>query len=244
MRTLLIDDETHARHYLRDLLKLYPEIEVVGEASNGLEAIELTNQLRPDLLFLDIQMPVIDGFTLLSYLKTQPLIVFCTAHDQFALKAFETSAIDYLLKPVTAERLSLSLKKINREWEKITQVHAAWTRQEGLQTIVCQRNDGYHVFWLNDIQFFLKEGRYTAVQTETDGTFLTDLTLDYLEAHIHHPDFFRINRATMVRRDLIRHFHIQTHSTGALEMNGGQRFTISRSRLQDFKCWFLVQNDA
>lgn len=244
MKTLLVDDEAHAQQYLRDLLGAYPHIEIIAEAENGLEAIEKINQLKPDLVFLDIQMPVLDGFSVLSYLQVKPMIVFCTAYDQFAVKAFETNALDYLLKPVTADRLHISLQKVTREWEKISQIQALVSENEGLRNIVCHRNNAYHVFWLRDIQFFAKEGRYTAVQTEIDGTYLTDLTVDHLDRHIHHPSFFRINRATIIRRDIIRQFKIQTYSTGKIETADGHSFSVSRSRLQSFKQWFLEQEPS
>lgn len=239
MRTLLIDDEANARHYLRELLANHSHISIIGEATQGLEAIELVNKMKPDLIFLDIQMPVLDGFAVLNYLTHKPMIVFCTAHDQFAIKAFETNALDYLLKPVTQDRLRLSLEKINREWEKISGVQTVWSAKAGLRNIVCHRNNAYVVFWLKDICFFTKEGRYTAVQTQSEGSFLTDLTVDYLETHIQHPDFFRINRATIIRRDIVQNFKIQTHSTGHLETANGHSFSVSRSRLQGFKQWFL-----
>ena len=244
MRTLLVDDEAHARQYLRDLLANHAQIEVIGEAENGLEAIEKINRFVPDLVFLDIQMPVLNGFRVLNYLQCKPLIVFCTAYDQFAIKAFETNALDYLLKPVTAERLAKSLQKVDQEWEKMTQFQQLLSEAEGLRDVVCHRNNAYHVFWLQDIQFFAKEGRYTAVQTELDGTFLTELTVDHLEKQIQNDAFFRINRATIIRRDIIRQFKIQTYSTGKIETADGHSFSVSRSRLQSFKQWFLSEDPA
>lgn len=239
MRTILIDDEEPSREFLKDQLKSYPEIEIIAEAKDGLEAIEVINKLRPDLIFLDIQMPVLDGFTVLSYLHCQPMVVFCTAHDAYAIKAFETNALDYLLKPVSRERLALSLDKISDEWHKISQIRSQVQQEEGLRNIVCHQNSIYHVFWLRDIEFFSKEGRYTAVQTSQEGTYLTDLTVDYLEKHIRNPNFFRINRATIIRRDIIRHFKIRTYSTGEVDTESGHSFTVSRGRLQSFKQWFL-----
>lgn len=239
MRTILIDDEEPSREFLKDQLKAYPEIEIIAEAPDGLEAIEMINQLRPDLIFLDVQMPVLDGFTVLSYLKCQPMVVFCTAHDDYAIKAFETNALDYLLKPVSKDRLALSLDKIGNEWHKIGQIRSQIQQQDGLKNIVCHHNNTYHVFWLRDIDFFTKEGRYTAVQTSKEGTYLTDLTVDYLDKHLQNPHFFRINRATIIRRDIIRHFKIQTYSTGKIDTENGLSFTVSRGRLQSFKQWFL-----
>ncbi|HNU42615.1 MAG TPA: response regulator, partial [Cyclobacteriaceae bacterium] len=112
MRALIIDDERLARKELAKLLEEHPSIEIVGEAMNADEAEQMINELNPDLLFLDIQMPGRTGFQLLESLESVPLVVFTTAYDEFALKAFEVNALDYLLKPIQAERLSEAIQKI------------------------------------------------------------------------------------------------------------------------------------
>src|SRR6187397_1324184 len=112
MRALIVDDERLARKELMKLLEDHPSIEVVGEAMNAEEATQLVNDLNPDLLFLDIQMPGKTGFQLLEELDSVPLVVFTTAYDEFALKAFEVNALDYLLKPIQADRLSETVSKI------------------------------------------------------------------------------------------------------------------------------------
>src|SRR6187551_3273159 len=112
MKALIVDDERLARKELMKLLEEHPSIEIVGEAMNADEAIQMTNELNPDLLFLDIQMPGKTGFQLLEELDSVPVVVFTTAYDEFALKAFEVNALDYLLKPIQAERLSEAVHKI------------------------------------------------------------------------------------------------------------------------------------
>src|SRR6187402_1164283 len=115
MRALIVDDERLARKELMKLLEDHPSIEVVGEAMNAEEAITMVNELNPDLLFLDIQMPGKTGFQLLEELDAVPFVVFTTAYDEFALKAFEVNALDYLLKPIQADRLSETVAKITEK---------------------------------------------------------------------------------------------------------------------------------
>lgn len=108
-RALMVEDEDDAREYLRGLLKAHPDVEIVGEAENVTEAIGKFKELKPDLIFLDVQMPKRDGFSLLPELRPAPDIIFVTAYDTFAVKAFEVNAVDFLLKPISAERLALAL---------------------------------------------------------------------------------------------------------------------------------------
>ncbi|KAB2966730.1 MAG: response regulator, partial [Thermoanaerobaculia bacterium] len=113
MRVLIVDDETLARRFLAELLEEVPEVEIVGEAANGFEAVQLAERLRPDLLLLDIQMPKLSGFEVLELLGPEaPAVVFVTAYDEYALKAFEVHAVDYLLKPVDPARLAAALERV------------------------------------------------------------------------------------------------------------------------------------
>lgn len=112
-RALIVEDEEDAREFLRGLLKCHPEVEVVGEAENVTEAIAKFNTLKPDLVFLDVQMPKRDGFSLLPELRPAPDIIFATAFDTFAVKAFEVNAADFLLKPISADRLALALSRLD-----------------------------------------------------------------------------------------------------------------------------------
>src|SRR5689334_9532857 len=131
MRALIVDDERLARKELMKLLEDHPMIEVVGEAANADEAVQMVNDLNPDLLFLDIQMPGKTGFQLLEMLDSVPLVVFTTAYDEFALKAFEVNALDYLLKPIQPERLSEAVHKV-LEKEK-TRAGRAHDKRLGLE---------------------------------------------------------------------------------------------------------------
>ena len=111
LRAVIVDDEELARAYLREMLQSYPEIELVAECANGFEAVKAVNDLSPDLLFLDVQMPKLDGFEVLELIDADPAVIFVTAYDQYAMRAFDAQAIDYLLKPFSAERFGRALER-------------------------------------------------------------------------------------------------------------------------------------
>ena len=240
MRTILVEDEEGARGYLKELLRAHEEVTVVGEADHPVEAIRQINQLVPDLVFLDIQLPLLNGFQMLPYLKTRPIIIFCTAHDEYAVKAFEANALDYLLKPVRPDRLALALGRASNEWQKLSSLKNIALSEPGLRSIVCHRGDAHHALWLRDILLFQKDGRYTAVHSKKDGLFLTDLTLDYLEEKITHDDFFRINRSEIIRKDQIRSYRSGPHGSGQLQSQSDTTHSVSRGRFQAFKSWFSL----
>ncbi len=239
MRTILIDDEEGARGHLRELLRAHTNVDVIAEADHPLEAIRLVNELAPDLVFLDIQMPLMDGFDLIPYLESQPIIIFCSAYDAYALEAFEVNALDYLLKPVDPPRLAQALERARGEWQKLEALAMMAPRPHGLRNIVCQVGGRHRVLWLREITAFHKEGRYTAAHT-ADASYLTDLTLDYLERKIVHPDFFRINRGVILRKDQVRAFEARPHGSATVTTISGEALTVSRSRFGAFKDWFAA----
>jgi len=241
MRTILVDDEEGARGQLRSLLAAHPDLSVVGEADHPLDAIRMINSLAPELVFLDIQMPLMDGFDLLPYLSARPLVIFCTAYDSYALKAFEVNALDYLLKPVSPERLALALRRATNEWSKLASLATMAPRPQGLRNIVCHQGSEHRVLWLRDIVAFHKDGRYTAVHNRDGSCLLTDLTLDYLEKKIVHPDFFRLNRGAILRRDQVASFRTLPHGSGLVTTTDGEEVTIRRARYQPFKNWLETE---
>ncbi|MCB1050834.1 MAG: response regulator [Acidobacteria bacterium] len=242
MRAVIVDDEPAARAFLKNLLNSHPDIEVVSDAGDGLEAIEVINRTQPDLVFLDIQMPVIDGFEILPYIKAEPLIIFVTAHDQYAIKAFEANACDYLLKPVEPDRLATSIERARTESVNLEWRHAILDRPKGLQKIICRTHKTAHVVWLQHIAWIAKEGRYSNICCLDGNHYLSDLTIDYLSAEIKNNSFFRVNRSALVRRTQIEQFCSKNHATGEIVCSGGTPFTVSRSRLQAFKTWFFAES--
>lgn len=237
MKTIIIDDEAPVRAMLRDLLSRRPQIEILAEAKNGIEAIEKINELRPDLIFLDIQMPVLSGFDILPYLKEKPLIVFVTAYDQYALQAFEACAVDYLLKPVDEDRLLKCLEKLENQWEKIQKVKGFAKPKEGLEKLLCSVGGSVKIAWIRDVFLFRKEGRYTGVVMRDGAVYLTDLTLDYLEEQVDPRSFFRISRAVIVAKNEVAGFKVQHSGTGLVGLKNDETYTVSRSRVPAFRAW-------
>lgn len=216
-KTLLIDDEPLALDRLERLLQPYKDnLEIIGRASNGAEAVEKIETLKPDLIFLDIQMPEFNGFEVLEQLTHQPWIIFSTAYDEYALKAFATNSIDYLLKPVDPERLKKALEKL----QLLTRSEADSFHSQ-LQNLLAgfkptatkrlQVRAGNHIRFLNvkDIFFFQAEGKYVAAHT-FNNVFLLDETLNQLEAQLSAEDFTRIHRSALINlnhlAEIVREF--------------------------------------
>ncbi|HMP98528.1 MAG TPA: response regulator, partial [Cyclobacteriaceae bacterium] len=165
MRALIIDDERLARKELIKLLEEHPSIEIIGEAANADEAIEMINEHNPDLLFLDIQMPGKTGFQLLESLDSAPTVVFTTAYDEFALKAFDVSALDYLLKPIQPERLAEAVNKIvEKEKSKAPASARAKEKKLGLEDQVFVK-DGDRCWFVSlaNVRLFESDGNYIKV---------------------------------------------------------------------------------
>ena len=236
MRVLIVDDEPSARQYLRDLLESMDAIEVIGEARDGLQAVSLNNKLRPDLLLLDIQMPVMDGLSLIPYLTHRPIIVFITAYDQYAIDAFDLAAIDYLLKPVEPQRLRRSLDRASQTWEQISALHHRHLMDRQLTHIVCKTVQQHLLVDVREIQLITKQGRYAAIQVSDSCCHLSELSLDYLELHGGNI-WFRINRRTLLPLNQIASFESNRGGTGSVTTRSGAVMSISRARMADFKSW-------
>ena len=176
-RTIIIDDEAIARQRLKDLLKNYDhQIEVIAEAKNGIEGAELINRLKPDLIFLDIQMPGKTGFEMLEDLAFLPHVVFCTAYEEFALKAFNTMALDYLVKPLEEERLQLTLEKLNRnakpvpglQINELLSLVKQQTEKRNIQSIPHKIGDRIILIKIENIAYFSTSDKYVEFYQRRD----------------------------------------------------------------------------
>lgn len=208
-KTLIIDDEELARLRLRRLLNVYGDIiEIVGEAANGEEGIEKTERLRPDLIFLDVEMPVYNGFEMLAKLKEPPRVIFTTAYDQYAIKAFEEDSIDYLLKPVEAERLELTirkLEKLTREDRKdlpLGNLLKQLNIKRDNKTITVKIGDRILLIKPEDIAYIQAEDKYVFLYCLDGKKHLTDFAVTALEEKLP-GSFVRINRGTIINSDHI-----------------------------------------
>ncbi len=210
IRVILVDDEELARRRLRKLLGKYDEVKIVDEARNGEEAIEKIETIRPDVIFLDIQMPGLDGFDVVRRLTVKPFIVFATAYDEYALKAFEENSVDYLLKPIEQKRLDAAMEKLRRLFDasklKLSEnverllSHLSYSSLARLQVKV---GDKILLVDIDDVVYFEAKEKYTFLHT-MDHEHIIDFTLAELEAKLDTASFIRIHRSIIINVNYIR----------------------------------------
>lgn len=235
MRTLVVDDSRLARNELKRLLKEFDKVQIVGEAASVDEAKEKISESKPDLIFLDIQMPGKNGFKLLEELETVPEVIFSTAYDEHALKAFEYNALDYLVKPVQKERLAGAVAKV---FDKIQKKKEQEENQDDKLTINDQVfvKDGEKCWFvqLSDIRLFEVSGNYTTVYFGDSKPMITR-TLNYLESRLDEKTYFRANRQQIINLKWIE--RIEPWFSGSLRiyLKGGEEIDVSRRQTLKFK---------
>jgi two-component system, LytTR family, response regulator len=234
LRALIVDDEEPARERLRRLLAEAGDVEVVGEAADGEDAMDRIAALAPDVVFLDIQMPACSGMEVASSLGApRPRIVFCTAFDEFAVDAFELNAVDYLLKPVNRARLDKALERVrstagdaDRAIDKAALAGAAPTR------FLARRGATFRVVPASDVLCFLSEGGLTKLMANGQHCWMQP-TLNDLEARLDPRQFFRISRAAIVNLDAVREVVPGPGGQGQVVLSDGARLEVSRRRFGD-----------
>jgi two-component system LytT family response regulator len=235
MKALIVDDERLARVELKRLLQPFKDINIVGEAVNVEDALEKITQLNPDLVFLDIQMPGKSGFDLLEELDSVPTVVFTTAYDEYALKAFEYNAMDYLLKPIEPQRLEETIKKLveKDKREIVSQVTDGKVLIEKDQVFV---KDGERCWFvkLETVRLFESEGNYVRIYFGENKPLILR-TLNYLDERLDPKSFFRANRKHIVNLKWIE--SIETWLNGGLlvKLRGGHKIEVSRRQAIKFK---------
>lgn len=233
MRALIIDDERLARKELMSLLEEHPNINIIGEAANADEALEMINSENPDLLFLDIQMPGKTGFELLEMLDDVPYVIFTTAYDEYALKAFEVNALDYLLKPIQPERLSESLKKIK---EEVKQSKAsAEDKKLGLNDQVFVK-DGDRCWFvrLSEVRVFESDGNYIKVYFDNNKPMIHK-SLNALDEKLDQRSFFRASRKHIVNLSWVENIEPWFNGGLMVKLKGGDKVEVSRRQAAKFK---------
>ena len=238
IRAIIIDDERLARNELRKLLIDFPEIEVVAEGANANEGLEKIETINPDLVFLDIQMPGKTGFDMLAELDKAPHVIFTTAYDEYALKAFEVNALDYLLKPVEPRRLADAIQKLHIQEEKEQAiggeiaVNREMLREED-QVFV---KDGERCWFvkLSEIRLFESVGNYAKVFFGAHKPLILK-SLNALEERLDEKTFFRANRKHIVNLRLIDKIEPYFNGGLLLEMKGGEKIEVSRRQTVKFK---------
>ena len=204
-RTILIDDEQLALDRLKRLLEPYKNIiRIIDTAQDGKDAIKKINGLKPDLIFLDIQMPALNGFEVLEQIDSLPFIIFSTAYDEYALKAFETNSVDYLLKPVEPQRLKTAIEKLKRltagekeHYKEKLDILLSELKKPSLKRLQAKVGDNIYLLNISDIRFFRALDKYVEAGTY-DKTYLINKTLNQLENELSSDDFVRIHRSAII----------------------------------------------
>ena len=237
MRAIIIDDERLARAELRKLLQDFPEVEVIDEAANAEEGITKIEAQNPDLIFLDIQMPGRTGFDMLSSLEKSPNVIFTTAYDEYALKAFEVNALDYLLKPVEPKRLADAIQKLH-----FIETKEPLGNGENINKSLLTENDQVFVkdgerCWfvkLSDIRLFESVGNYAKVFFGNNKPLILK-SLNALEERLDEKMFFRANRKHIVNLRMIEKIEPYFNGGLLLEIQGGEKVEVSRRQAVKFK---------
>lgn len=232
---LIIDDEKLARDLLREFLEPFSEIEIIGECAKGNEAVEKINKLKPDLIFLDVQMPGMTGFEVLEDIDHEPYVIFTTAYDQYAIKAFEKNAVDYLLKPLDQERFRLAVNRALKQ-KKLEQSNI----EDLLQSLRGERKTSYdsHIFVqkseklfnlpVEEIVYLEASGDYTIISTKTDQ-FVSSSGIGKLDEIMNPDTFIRVHRSTIINLNFLK--EIERHFNGGMvvKMQNGKSFPVSRT---------------
>lgn len=203
IRTILIDDESLARDIVKHYLSSFPDIEVVAECSDGFEGLKAITQHQPDFIFLDIQMPKINGFEMLELVEKPPAVIFTTAFDEYAIKAFEVNAVDYLLKPIEKSRFDLAIQKLplrlNAENEAATKelLDSAAMSPAQHNRVVVKKNGVIKIIAVADIQYLEADDDYVKLST-TEGIFHKNKTMSFFEKTLDAGQFIRIHRSYII----------------------------------------------
>jgi two-component system, LytTR family, response regulator len=242
LSAIIIDDEELARMVIRRYLEAHPEIRLVEECEDGFAGLKAINELKPDLIFLDIQMPKITGFELLEVLDDPPVIIFSTAHDEFALKAFEHSAVDYLLKPYNQKRFSEAINKAvtrlgveRQKSSEISQLKSALDHdQEALNRVVVKSGSKLDVIPVDEIVLLEAADDYVEIHTAR-AKYLKQKPLSFFEDHLPGDKFIRVHRSFIVAVDQIVSIEPYSKESYVLILKNKQEINVSKSGLKKLK---------
>lgn len=231
IRALLVDDEVLARLALRQALESHPDVAIVGECGNAMEALQAVRVLHPDLLFLDIRMPGMDGFKLLHEIKPDalPIVVFASAFGQHALRAFDAEALDYLLKPIDQARFDKTMERVRQRWHALTPAGSARDAHVGpwLQRISVHTGEHIRVLAIDAIDWFRAEGNYVRIRAE-GALYLHRETMRHLQGTLDPARFLRIHRGVIVNVERVREVHPLFNGNAEIVLHDGTRLALSR----------------
>ena len=240
IKVLIIDDEDFAREVIKEYLEDISEIEIIGEFSDGFSGLKAINELNPDLVFLDVQMPKLSGFELLEVLEKKPMIIFTTAYDQYAIKAFEMNAVDYLLKPFSKERFDAAIQKVSekknlRNEDSLSKLeNSIDSKKEILNRIVVKSRNEIEVLAVDQVDYIEAQDDYVMIYTG-EKKYLKQKTMNFFEKHLDSKTFLRVHRSYIVRLDRIQKIEPYEKSSSILVLKNGKKVPVSRSGLSKLK---------
>ena len=241
-KVIIIDDEAPARDLIKHCLQAFPDIEIAGEADNGFAAMKLIRELNPQLIFLDVQMPKLTGFEMLELMDHSPEIIFSTAFDQFAIKAFELNAVDYLLKPYSKERFDAAMQKA------VARIQSGTSAQTELQTfkntiapptgtltrIAVKDRQQIHVVPIADIVYIEADGDYVKLHTG-EKAYLKEKTMKYFEENLPQQQFIRIHRSYIVNVNEVAKIELYEKESYRVHLRNGKMLKASSSGYKTLK---------
>jgi two-component system LytT family response regulator len=233
MRVVIVDDEKLARSLLCEYLQKHSDVEIVAECANGLEAVKAVTEQKPDLIFLDIQMPRLDGFEVLDLVGNEVNVIFVTAYDKYALRAFDVHAVDYLLKPFSQERLAEALdharaKIVRNERLPVAELTAAARPGAKLERVLIRDGSHVHVIPVSKIDYIEAQDDYVAYRSE-GKQYLKQQTLSDVEATLDNSRFIRIHRSYILNVDRLAKLELYAKDSHAAILRDGTRLPVSRT---------------
>ena len=239
-KAIIVEDEKLARDLVKSYLSSHESIELIGEYADGFSGLKAINELKPDLVFLDVQMPMLTGLELLELLEEPPHIIFTTAYDEYAVNAFDLNAVDYLLKPFSKDRFDKALQKVFSKVSKSNPLKKVKNLKEHLSEtsvhdkIVVKSNSNIHVIPLSEVIYLESEDDYVMIHT-ANGKYLKHQTMKFYEQQLDSNKFIRIHRSYIVNVSEINKIEKFGKETYQVVLKNGVGLKVSRSRYQELK---------
>ena len=236
MKAIIIDDEPLARMMVKEYLQAYADITVVQECNDGFEGLKAIQQHQPDLIFLDIQMPKINGFEMLELIDNPPQVIFTTAFEEYAIKAFDAHAADYLLKPFSKERFDKAMQKLQQQPANTAKAVAETALQAPVQAnrIVVKDNGKIKIIPVGQVQYLEAADDYVKIFTATGG-FLKKTTMQYFEDNLPTHEFIRIHRSYIISAQLITRIDPHEKDSHQVLLTTGARLPVSKAGYSKLK---------
>ncbi len=234
-KVILIDDEAAGRKLIKEYLAEFPDLVLLAEANNGVDAVREINRFKPDLIFLDIQMPGMTGFEVLTHLEEIPQVIFSTAYDQYAMKAFEVHAVDYLLKPYTKERFAQAVSKLGMGTEKVASLTDSLLMEQKQypKRVLVQHNKKMITLATNDIDWIEAYGDYSKIHVGEDQ-YLSNYGISALEEKMDPNEFVRVHRSSIVNLKAVAELQKYGKSFD-IRLRSGERVRVSRGYAERIK---------